>query len=501
MASSRLRLKVFISYALLTIMIAIWLLPKIPHPEYQLPFAIAVFLSLVVPLVFVFNRRPNLMEPIYWFAFMYLILVPDAYYFIFTNFETSAHLLIDTIDARSRWLTTSLTYSVIGFVATAIGYFLVRHTSTPAPICYEPSNQLPDSLIYFVIAVSLVIAGLNFIYVASQYPGGIIEYLLQSGFKTRRLELIEGSVTTVGFNFAYSAVLTWIFVLVRRSRIMFSERIIFGLALLGSLLIIGSQARVFQTISYLLIVASLFYMTSESVNRTRNYFLGVSALLCMGILLYMLRVVSILLLNHPDSMIGLDYVEVVLAGGESLLHLIFGRGNVPNLPALMNILALWDLDDMQYGRTLLSWTQGLSELSPFLPVAKMTRDWYSTVGGVPPTVLGEMYVNFHFMGGVVAMFLIGVMMAVCYNTYLKTRSFWVMLTFVVVVLRFFFIWPKGESANLMGTLWLILPVWVTVLTLKGMMALVRPALRTIDQDGAALSGTSVYGISSESKYR
>ncbi len=496
MEISRPRLNIFIGYALLMLVTAVWLLPKIPRPEYQLPFMIAVFLGLVVPSVLVFSKRLNLMEPIYWFAFMYLILVPDAFYFIFTNFETSPHLIIETIDDRSRWLTIALAYSVIGFIATAIGYFLVRSSETPASIDYGSSAQLPDGLIYLAIAASLVIAGLNFVYVANQYPDGIMGYLLQAGFRSSRLELFESSVTTLGFNLAYSAVLTWIFVLRRRSKISRTERVLFALALFSSMLILGSQGRVYQTISYLLVVAGLFYLTSDSRNKNRYFFLGIPALLGVGILMYVVRVTSVLLLNNPDALVNLDYAEAARLGAESLLHLTFGKGNVPDISTMMSIMAYWDLDNIQYGRTLLSWTQGFTELSPFLSVVDMTRSWYDTSGGVPPTVLGEMYVNFHFVGGVVAMFLIGAVMAVCYNRYLKTSSYWVMLTFVVIVLRFFFIWPKGETANLKGAIWLILPVWATVLVLRGITTLVRPTLQNINAkqninaNRTTLSGTS-----------
>jgi len=194
-----------------------------------------------------------------------------------------------------------------------------------------------------------------------------------------------------------------------------------------------------------------------------------------------------LLLNHPESLIDLNYVEVARVGGESLLQLTFGKGYVPDVSAMMSILVFWDLDNLQYGRTMLSWTHGLTEFSPFQSVVEMTRDWYDTVGGVPPTVLGEMYVNFHFVGGVVAMFLIGVLMAICYNSYLNASSFWVITTFVAVVLKFFFIWPKGESANLTGVIWLILPIWATVVLLRCISALGRYALQAVHADHAVVS--------------
>jgi oligosaccharide repeat unit polymerase len=484
---SRPRLKAFFAYALLTLAAAAWLLPMIPRPEYQVPFMAAVFLSLVVPSVLVFDKRVNPIEPIYWFALMYLILVPGAYFFIFTNFETSRHILIETIGDRSRWLTVALLYSSISFVATAVGYFLVRRPGSPAPICYEPKDQLPEGLVYLAIAASLAIAGWNFIHVASQFPDGIVGYLQQAGFRSKRLELFESSVTTVGYNLAYSAVLIWIFALRRRPKVSRTEGILFGLALLGSLLISGSQARIFQTISYLLIVASLFYLTSASPNKGRYFFLGVPAFLVMGILLYVVRVISMLLLNRPGLLNDLDYFEVARLGGVSLLQLTFGKGYVPDVSAMMSLLAFWDLDNMQYGKTLLSWTHGLSDQSPFRPVVQLTRGWYDTVGGVPPTVLGEMYVNFHFLGAVVAMFLIGALMAVFYNYYLKTRSFWVTATFVAIVLKFFFIWPKGETANLTGVIYIILPVWATVLFIRGIVALAGPALQAVAADRATLS--------------
>jgi oligosaccharide repeat unit polymerase len=108
---------------------------------------------------------------------------------------------------------------------------------------------------------------------------------------------------------------------------------------------------------------------------------------------------------------------------------------------------------------------------PDLSIAtQIKKTWYlsSQGGGLPPTCIGEMYVNFGAFGVIVGMFLIGIIFASFYNIMMKyrNRSYWITLIYASILTRFIFIYPKGELSNFSSSVWLFLPTIITITIIR-----------------------------------
>ena len=92
--------------------------------------------------------------------------------------------------------------------------------------------------------------------------------------------------------------------------------------------------------------------------------------------------------------------------------------------------------------------------------------WYLGIrgGGLPPTGIGEMYMNFGVLGPFIGMFIFGAFCAWIYNFMRKTKSYWILVMYSQILIGFIMIYAKGEFSNL--KLWYVIPIALTVSFLK-----------------------------------
>jgi hypothetical protein len=334
-----------------------------------------------------------------------------------------------------------------------------------------------------VIGSFLVIGVVNFLYFTGSYPGGTVAYFQDIGIRTHRYEFLEGAAaTTLGYQLVYASVFLWAFVIIRAKKhhSINWEILGFMVAVLISLLVLASESRMFQLVSYVMVLTGLFYVTATSRRRNALFLGAVASFFAIAILLYVLRVISALAYAHPEALAGLSTGELAATAGRGMTYLLIDKGNVPNIPILMNIVENWEHSlGFEYGRTFFNW---IAALLPWLEpenIGMVIRDnWYISVGGLPPTALGELYANFGAPGVYAGMFLIGALMAGTYNVVRSRRDFWIYLIFLAISFRFFMIWPKGESMNIAAAIWLFLPTIGAVLLVR-MVAAVLTTRRAV----------------------
>jgi hypothetical protein len=460
-------------------------LAGVPAPEAELPMILAFGIGAVVPVVYALFPRVNLLEPVYWFAAMYYWFFIGPVYLILSDFRFSAHLIV-TGSEKWELMTTSLSLALGGYLSLLGGYLIVRRSRQPNDIVYQSEAELPSWLLRAVTALFVLIGTLSFIQYAGAYPGGIVDYLRDFGLRAHRYEQMQEESSTIGYHFLYAAVFIWIFTLRRAGpgRLGRLEYLLFWPTLGVSILALVGEARIFQLVSYLLVIPATFYLTAQRRERREFTFLVLGgSMILSGILLYVARLASILLYNRPDAFAGQSLADIGLAALEGMAFLLIDKGNVPNVVVLMTIVDRWEADfGLQYGKTLLNWLAAFVPDMDSVQMGPLIGDrWYQTVGGLPPTIIGELYANFRTGGVLFGMFAVGMLMAFTFNLARRCRDYWIYLAYVAIVCRFFFGWPKGETMNLVGAIKLFLPTLVTMVALRFVVNIFSAAVASRDR--------------------
>jgi hypothetical protein len=244
-------------------------------------------------------------------------------------------------------------------------------------------------------------------------------------------------------------------------------------------------------ISYGLLLVSLLYVSAPSSSRRDFSFIaGVIGGLAGGVAVYVIRLISSLSFPHGTAPARASPWDLIKTGAQGLAFLLIGKGNVPNLPAVMNLLAFWDRSEpLRLGETFFYW------LRPFVPGsedgslgAELGNRWGMGVAGVPPTIIGELYINFHYAGVILGMLFIGAAIGWFYSRVRRANSYWVYFIYFSILYRFIFVLPKGEFYNFAGAIRLFAPTVLVVALLYFIGYALAPA--SSGEPPAAAVGTN-----------
>ncbi|MEL7447563.1 MAG: O-antigen polymerase [Pseudomonadota bacterium] len=462
------RLLGYLTYCLVLVAVFFWTLRFLPYPSQTTAMALAFTVGAVVPLCLVFREHIDLIEPIYPFSAMYFFFFPAAVYFILTDFQFSKHNLIADPLVRNGVLVRSLILVALGYLAILSGYFAGSRQARRRPISFEESGGIPDWLYDIAIAVLFGIGLLNFVYLVSTYPGGLYAYYAEMGLREHRLDKLGEGVSTAGLQLIVASVWLCLFTLMRRLRreqTVSTLRYVFvACVVVLAAAALTSQGRLFQTVSYCLVVAAMVYAFSSSPTKNRSMILTGIGLFAAGLALYFGRLVSVLLINQPEIFSRLGFSGVVNTFFTALNRLILDSGNVTDLTSLMNTVAYWEQDyPFLYGESFFAVLSRLLPGLEFRSVAEITQpDWATGTGAWPPTFVGELYANFGSTGVICGMLVAGFLLGRIYRSCASSGSFWLTFVLCTVAFRFAFVLPKGETVNLNGVFWLLAPPLLTV---------------------------------------
>ena len=468
---NRTRLLAYLAYCLALALIFAWTTRFLPYPGQTEALALAFLVGAIVPVALVFRARLDLLEPVHWFAAMYYFFFLGAVYFILTDFQHAQHNLIVTRDERDRVLLHALMLVLAGFVAFVVGYFAASARVRREPMRFASADPVPDWMLDLTVLVLLAIGLANFVYLVANYPGGLTTYYAEMGLRQHRLREYGEGVTTAGLQLFIAAVWFSLFVVMRRIRLRGSastgRRLGATLIALFSIAVVTSQGRLFQTVSFCLAIAAMIYAFSSSPRRNRSMVLAGAGLFGAGLALYFGRLLSVLLHNRPELFAELGLRGVIETFFTTLNRLLIDGGNVTDLTSLMNIVAYWERDfPFLYGESFLSVFSRLLPGVEFRSVAEITQPVWSTgIGAWPPTFVGELYANFGTVGVLAGMLVAGFVAGRVYAFCARRGTFWATLLLCAITFRFLFILPKGETVNLAGPFWLVVPTFVTLLVM------------------------------------
>jgi len=428
--------------------------------------AYLILLIMCLPLLF---RNLQWFEPVIAVNAMFLIFALDLLYLSISGFSHAEHLL-HTFPDIVRITTPAMLYASGWLLLFTTGYALIRKVpqkispSDPLiPLQEEGSRRWK-----VVVAICCIAVGLaNLLYNIWLFsPDAPLSYLLRFGVAQHREQVNPGWFTTLGYNFFIVGL-----ILYRTSvrRWGWRKLLCYMLFLAVTLVAILSRGQIFFTFSVVifLYVFECFISTRRRLLVTMGMVLA-PALILLVLFAYAMRLVSVELFLAAQSGQSLNFWPVLIDKFSNMAHLIFGKGNVPNLPAM---LVYWDhyngVEGWLNGRSMVSWLNGfIPGFSGSFIGYNISDLWYpNNVGGVPPGVMFEFYANFGLLAGWLAAIVLGALSAAIFNQFMARRTLILGIVYAALLTRFWFILPKVEMATLNNAIWLFAP---TVLVLLAM---------------------------------
>lgn len=404
-------------------------------------------------------------EPVVAVAAMLSLLALDFIYLGVTGFAQAEHFRHRLADV-SPMVAVIMLYTVAWFLCFVAGYLFLRK---PAAADSVDHMRLPAIrsrwLLLAAAAIAMIIGTGNVVYNIWLFePHNPLSFFTNFGVARHRVQENDGVFTTLGYNLFIVAL-----VLFRISFRVWSKSrfIIWSLASGITILALLTRGQIFFTFSVIIFLMLIEFFISESKARFLKWIVFLLPFLLLVILsAYVLRLVSVEM--YLADMRGEEavFIERLAAQAANVGHLIFGKGNVPNFPAM---LVFWDhfdrVEPLLYGRSLLSWLGGFIPDWPFTYTGYHISDiWYPNhVGGIPPGVVMEFYSNFGVMGGLVAAVIFGCVSAVVFNWFATAGSLVAIVIYAALISRFWFIVPKVETAALANAIWLFLPSVLAIL--------------------------------------
>ncbi|MDC0664173.1 hypothetical protein [Marinobacter sp. SS21] len=431
---------------------------------------VSAYLLFLIILLPIFLFKVQWYEPIVAVNVMLFIFVLDLIYLSMTGFSHAEHLL----HGYGEVLAISgpvVLFSGAWLLFFTLGYFLLRR----APNAINKQDPIvpvtlisPRPLQMAAALGCLAIAAANLFYNIWLFsPGNPLAFFMEFGVARHRVQVNAGWFTTLGYNFFIVALVLYRTAVGRWRTVNF---VFYMAMLLLSLLAIVSRGQIFFTFSVV-----IFLLVFECMISTRRRLMlslcviFLPALIMVVLFAYAMRLVSVELFLAAETGQALDVRAVVLDKLANIAHLIFGKGNVPNLPAM---LVYWEhynqVEGWLNGRSMFSWLHGFVPGYAGTFIGYHISDiWYpNNVGGIPPGIVMEFYSNFGVVGALLAATLLGLLSAMIFNAFMEKRTIVWCVIYCALLTRFWFIAPKVEMATLNNAIWLFAPTVVAILILS-----------------------------------
>lgn len=435
------------------------LFPVFMPSDYQLHLFFNGLLFLSV-LIFLFKKKQkHLFEPIYIFSLYYISVPTVIWYYILTDFENNpfVHAVDYTNDFNTLFL-ISVFFFFIGYLFCILGYMKIHKKDLECKIEFEKEQKI-SNLSCLLLGLPLVIVGIiNFLFNLFKFANGDFFYYIFS-MSNRSNEFANGG-TTLGYTFASIGVFVLLFLTLRSNKKKYY--IYFFISLFTVFIMRLSTGRIFSSISFVGIVISIYYFYKISVEgkiNNRPFLLIGCSILFIGVFAYFLRMIGGLEVNNQQ----IHSISSYFSGFISKFgYYAIDKGNLPNIALLPKLIDSWSKDvGYLYGSSFITWVfaflpHGIRP-SMVMPAVIAKKTWFAQVssGNLPVTFIGELYVNFGWVGPILGMFVFGILITVLFNYTLKKKNYWIYVITMQITIGFIALSPKGESNNL--SLWMILP--------------------------------------------
>jgi oligosaccharide repeat unit polymerase len=436
----------------------------------KLTLSLILILFIILTLYFIFEKQFILFDPFTLFTLYYYTVVVSCWYLLETNFDNNIFIEAQSFTTNlNELLNITIIYLIFCYIFAYIGYKTFKKQFTPS--IDINNDNISINIINILIPIFIVIAMGNFYFNILKFAGGNpFEYM--TNVSIRHIEFGEIGGTTLGYNFGYFAGYFWLYRLFKtKSKIT----VLFILFVILTIFMKASTGRIFGTMAYGFSFVIIYYFMNYKIEtrRHKKYFLGVFIVIIAGLLFYFFRITSSLSYNN---MIETDFYTTVFSfvDMDMIAHLAVDKGNIPNVALLMKIIDSWGTDiQFLYGESLFTWLSGFIpssfRLEGYQPSVIIKTTWYSHIrgGNLPPTGMGEMFINFWYFGAVFGMFIFGALNALIYNLLNKFNNYWYLLIYSNLVILFAMLYPKGEFDNIpIMTLLFILVVYMSLYMLS-----------------------------------
>ncbi len=423
--------------------------------------ALASLLLLGVLCIPLFVSGFKWYEPVCAMNAMFSLMGIAGIYFAYTGFSSAEHAVHGFQDFAWRAPLTIL-YVIAWILCFYLGYYFFRKLSLDfdesGPIVSPAGGQRTALLTVF----SVFCFGLAFINTAYNVwlfnPENPLAYFTSFGVSKYREQVNDGVFTTLGYHLY---IVGLIFYRCSFRCWTWQRVVLFSALLLFSLIAVLSRGQIFFTFSIVLFLLVLEYFFSNNRNRYFSWAMALLPILFLVVVVaYFSRLVSVEFFLAQKS--GENF-NVLSSFGSKISEfggLIFGKGNVPNLPAMMVYEDHFgSVERLLLGESLIGW---LAAFLPFFDATyigyEISDTWYpNNVGGIPPGVVHEMLANFGALGGLLAAVLFGALSAFMFNYFVEKRGVVLCVIYTALLVRFWFILPKVEFAVLSNSIWLFLP--------------------------------------------
>jgi len=424
---------------------------------------INIFITLIVSLKFL-----DFFSPLLFIVLFVLLSLPIAI-FLFTPFHilnpllifsTYFYVLILSIFTVINLYEVNVLEKAIAFVFFSyLFYCLGFLIFINKKIYLNPlkninflliKDKYPINIMKFLMYLFIFIALANYIVILYKTTNlNLVEYYLNLGYYGRNLKKIFG-LTSIGYILLYPAIFMAIILYVKNK----ISKVQFYLLFVIYILIILSLAKITNFVLSIIIPLSFLYLLRREVYISKGKII-------LGVILFTVALILLLYRMSADIArvkgISLDNIVSRFADLETLISIYFLKSNLPNINIIIFIMENWE-EEMNF-------LKGLSIINIFsavLPSAIredivknfsvswiIKNEWFKDEpgGGIPPTIIGELYANFGILG-MFFMFLLGALTAILYNwTFSKP-------TYIKVIIYHFFLWKfvflmaKGEFSRL-----------------------------------------------------
>jgi hypothetical protein len=412
------------------------LVGALPWHSHAFVGALLVFLlslALVLPVLYIIVKKENLAQPVVVFSAVAFGYVTSAVFLL--SGRQSVTLGYRLGSHNMQYFVEALLYAFLGVVSFQFAYFAARRTRTSNNLDryrIAESRQVPRGKLTVAILSLSLVGLLGYLLIMSESGG--FSFLTSNIIV--RAQLIGSNYFRVMLQFLQVAGWVWYVYDPKASRKpLFWLLIGLNLLLLGSL---GSRSSVILFILSLLILRLL--RSSKNPIPSLARFVGrfwqiaIVAVLVISVFFGFLawRRAS-LAIRVSGGELELSDVVVQLSTffeKERLMATLFGQANVAGMEMLSTIVeAVPEKLPLMHGRTLL-W----AVLSPvpraLWPDKPVNTGLYlnrilsnpNTITGIPPSWIGELFLNFNVAGVILGCGLLGLFSAIIYNAFLKNRS-------------------------------------------------------------------------------
>lgn len=428
--------------------------------KYQTLYALSLLLAGAMLFACLFAKNNDLFSPINWFSASYFGYVLGGVYFSYDNIGNGRFFNLANIaeNDAAYYLILAQAWAIVNYFAFVIGYS-VGNTGSDYSDSYDFSgkfNLFFEKTIPVVIFVMFLCGFLYWVYLAYMLAGGPVAFLVN--FAAFNHVIKESGLTTLPYHFVYAAIyLSAILSVVRKK----SFSIFFYIASICAFMMIISQGRISNAITFLLSLILIYFFSNRSRLKTSKIVAGVIALITLAFLILFLRVASSYhyIGSSPVFFSLSNYFETCLL----FIEMIVGWGNVADLQQLVLAFKTWDISSSLMGVTYFDWFRNMFSSFGFEPTSvgiRILKIYFpDKIGGPTPGAIGELYVNFNIMG-FMGMFFIGLVFARIYNLVKRSGSIFLLFLYSAFLLKFVFLFAKVDSTVIVSFLWAVMPVTI-----------------------------------------